>query len=55
MITETGLPVVDIPLTESDIWRIIGAVSSATATAILLAYGLQPFIKFAHVVLMLAG
>ena len=57
MITETCLPVVDVDLTKGieDFWRIAGAVASATAVAVLLAYGLQPFIKFAHAVLVLAG
>jgi hypothetical protein len=57
MITQTGLPVVDVTFTEDfhEFWRVAGAVTSATAAAILLAYGIQPFIKLASLFILLAG
>ena len=57
MITQTGLLPVEAPFADGsdDLWRVIGAVTSATAAAVLLAYCFQPVITLAYLVLVLAG
>ncbi len=56
MITQTGMPV-EIPSVDGsdDLWRVIGAATSATAAAMLLAYCFQPLITFAYLLILLAG
>ena len=57
MITQTGMLPVEVPIADGsdDLWRVIGAATSATAAAVLLAYCFQPLITLAYLVLLLAG
>jgi anti-sigma-K factor RskA len=57
MITQTGmLPAEPLFVDGSDdLWRVIGAATSATTAAVLLAYCFQPFITLAYLVFLLAG
>jgi len=57
MITQTGMLPVEAPLMvgSGDLWRVIGAATSATAAAVLLAYCCQPLINLAYLMFLLAG
>ena len=57
MITQTGLLQVEDHIADesNDLWGVIGAVTAATAAAMLLAYCFQPLITLAYVVLLLAS
>ena len=57
MITQTGLLPIEVPLVDGSnhIWRVIGAATSATAAAVLLAYCFQPLIHFAYLLFLLSS